>query len=117
MTTRSGTPRYVAYQLPSICRAGFIGGAGGCAGAGGGVGIEGPLLSWNDCELQAAIRHASTKAIVTVVDEHGRSILARGICFSLDGRDQLGARRSIAETFPATSQSKSPLKPGTGCGI
>jgi hypothetical protein len=52
----------VAYQLPSICRAGFIGGAGGCTGAGGIAGIEGPLLSWNDCELQAAMRHASRRA-------------------------------------------------------
>src|SRR5258708_39492399 len=62
MTTRNGPPGYVANQFPSICRAGLIGGAGGCTGAGGSVGIEGPLLCWNDCELHPATRHTSTIA-------------------------------------------------------
>jgi hypothetical protein len=76
----------VANQFPSSWRAGFIGGAGGCTGAGGSVGIEGPLLCWNDCELHPATRHASTiandvnarrrefkfDALALVVDECGR---------------------------------------------
>jgi len=36
----------------------FTGGGGGCTGAGGGVGIDGPAF-WNDCELQEEVMDAS----------------------------------------------------------
>src|SRR5260370_24131654 len=114
MTTRNGPPGYVANQFPSICRAGLIGGAGGCTGAGGSVGIEGPLLCWNDCELHPATRHASTIASdvnarrrefdalapMMAVDERGRLILilipARGIG-SPRVDDSRGATRRSAQ--------------------
>jgi len=49
----------VAIQFPLSNLATFIGGGGGCTGAGGSVGICGPDDCWNDCELQEEVTHAS----------------------------------------------------------
>src|SRR5690242_6701266 len=80
MTTRSGPPGYVAIQFPLSSRATFIGGGGGCTGAGGGVGIAGPDCCWNDCESQDEITHVTTIANAVKVRVRVRSwILGRGI--------------------------------------
>jgi len=49
----------VAIQFPLSNLARFIGGGGGCTGAGGGFGIDGPVDCWNDSELQEEVMHAS----------------------------------------------------------
>jgi hypothetical protein len=73
----------VAIHLPLSNRATFIGGGGGCTGAGGGTGIDGPGDCWNDSELQEEAAHASriaieaTAAVVEVRER--RRILGRGI--------------------------------------
>src|SRR5260370_41842635 len=98
MTTRNGPPGYVANQFPSICRAGLIGGAGGCTGAGVSVGIEGPLLCWNDCELHPGTRH--TRTIARDANTRWRKF-SIGSSLYPTAEIELGARRSIAEPFRA----------------
>jgi hypothetical protein len=84
----------VAIQVPLSNLATFIGGGGGCTGAGGSIGIDGPADCWNDCELQEAVTHASRSAsalraarralagdgfAVIEVREQWRWMLGRGI--------------------------------------
>jgi hypothetical protein len=62
-------------------RASFIGGGGGCTGAGGGTGIDGPGDCWNDSEPQEEITHAirtASDATATVEVSEWRT-LGRGI--------------------------------------
>jgi len=53
----------VAIQFPLSSLATFIGGGGGCTGAGGATGIEGPVDCWNDCELHEEATHTNRIAI------------------------------------------------------
>ncbi|WP_423956452.1 hypothetical protein [Candidatus Binatus sp.] len=55
----------------------FIGGGGGCTGAGGSVGIDGPEDCWNDCELQEEVAHASR--IVSAARAARRAVAGDGL--------------------------------------
>jgi len=67
----------VAVQFPFSNLARFIGGGGGCTGAGGGVGIDGPADCWNDCELQEKVTHASR--IVSAARAARRALVGDGL--------------------------------------
>ena len=62
----------------------FIGGGGGCTGAGGGVGIDG-LEYWNDCELQEEVTHASR---IVSAARATRRVLVAGRLVAISVREQ-----------------------------
>jgi hypothetical protein len=55
----------------------FIGGGGGCTGAAGSIGIDGPEDCWNDCELHEEVTHAST--IVSAARAARRALAGGGL--------------------------------------
>jgi len=67
----------VAIQFPLSNLATFIGGGGACTGAGGGVGIDGPVDCWNDSELQEEVVHASR--IVSAARAARRALAGDGL--------------------------------------
>jgi hypothetical protein len=86
----------------------FIGGGGGCTGAGGGTGIDGPDDCWNDCELQEDTTHAIRIAsAATTADEviERWLIIGRGIDFSCGRMVEYRLRRAAEQqndgVFPA----------------
>jgi len=89
----------VAIQFPFSSLATFIGGGGGCTGAGGGVGIDGPGDCWNDCELQEEVTHASR---IVSAARAARRALADGGLAAVNLREQW--RRTLGRGIDSSSR-------------
>jgi len=76
----------------------FIGGGGGCTGAGGSVGIDGPADCWNDCELQEEVTQASR--IVSAARAARRALVGDGLAV-INLREQW--RRTLGRGIDSSS--------------
>jgi hypothetical protein len=88
----------VAIQFPFSNLATFIGGGGGCTGAGGSIGIDGPADCWNDCELQEEVTHASR--IVSAAKAARRALVGDGLAV-INVREQW--RRTLGRGIDSSS--------------